>query len=473
MRLCFNPDLVLRPDVNRAVVFVRDEIESGLNGFVQFLHPRHAVLLAMFNGDRTVEDGLRDWAYVGGLPGPEAAREELAGVVKSWGNLPLLLPREIVAGREIPSYDPASFVVPAERVDLDTRRCKRPIDFLHVVTFGCVVDCVYCFSRPAGATRELLSLGRLAELLEEASQLGIKTVVLSGGDPLCHPRAADLIELYVAHGITPKVSTKVPLSDRGARRLRHAGLESIQVSIDAMDESFHDSLVSRPGHHRKLLASLDHIRDAGLRLRTNTVVTSRNYPDALRLIPYLAERYENLAKIELSPYGRSLYRHQEGLFLSREQQIDLREHVATYQARYPQIRIHASEGGGTNADRRPHDRKLEDYRNRAVCSGGRWGFTLLPDGQVTMCEELYYHPAFLVGDLCRQSIMEMWNSRELHSLLCPEQSHARGPCSTCPIFAECHYGKGRCYKRALQGYGIDHPDWPDPTCPYAPEPRRF
>ncbi len=427
MRLCFNPDLVLRPDVDRAVVFVRDEIESGLNAFVQFLHPRHAVLLAMFNGDRAVEDGLRDWAYVGGLPGPEAAREELAGLVRSWGHLPLLLPREFLGGRAIPRYDPASFVVPANRVDLDTRRCKQPIDFLHVVTFRCVVDCVYCYSRPAGATRELLPLERLAELLEEAGQLGIKT---------------------------------------------EAGLESIQVSIDAMDESFHDSLVSRPGHHRKLLASLDHIRDAGLRLRTNTVVTSRNYPDALRLIPYLAERYENLVKIELSPYGRSLYRHDDGLFLSSEQQIDLREHVARYQARYPQIRIHASEGGGTT-DRRPHDRKLEDHRNRAVCSGGRWGFTLLPDGQVTICEELYYHPAFLVGHLRRQSIMEMWTSRELHSLLCPEQSQALGPCSTCPIFAECHYGRGRCYKRALQGYGIDHPDWPDPKCPYAPEPRRF
>jgi radical SAM protein with 4Fe4S-binding SPASM domain len=473
MRLCFNPDLVLRSDVTRAVVFVRDEIESGLNAFVRFLHPRHAILLAMFDGRRKTEDVLRDWAYVSGLPGREAARQELAALVRSWGDMPCLLPREILAGREIPTYDPASFVVPADRVDLHPGRCNQPIDFLHVVTFDCVVDCAYCYSRPAGVTRELLPFERLAELLGEASRLGVKTVVLSGGDPLCHPRRWDLIELYVSNGITPKVSTKVPLTDRGARRLRDAGLESIQVSVDAMDESFHDSLMSRPGHHRKLLASLDHIRGAGLKLRTNTVVTSRNYPDVLRLIPYLAERYENLVKIEVSPYGRSLYRHEDGLFLSEAQQAELREQVAVCQARYPCIRIHASEAGGRSGDRRSHDEKLADYRNRAVCSAGRWGFVLLPDGQVTVCEELYYHPAFLVGDLRRQSIMEMWDSPELGKLRRPEQSQSLGPCTTCPIFAECHGEKGRCYKRALQGYGIDHPDWPDPTCPYAPPPRRF
>ena len=35
-------------------------------------------------------------------------------------------------------------------------------------------------------------------------------------------------------------------------------------------------------------------------------------------------------------------------------------------------------------------------------------FVILPDGRVTVCEERYDHPAFLIGDLRRESVEEMW-----------------------------------------------------------------
>ena len=35
---------------------------------------------------------------------------------------------------------------------------------------------------------------------------------------------------------------------------------------------------------------------------------------------------------------------------------------------------------------------------------------VLPDGKVSACEQLYWHPQFIIGDLKQQYIEEIWNS---------------------------------------------------------------
>jgi len=119
------------------------------------------------------------------------------------------------------------------------------------------------------------------------------------------------------------------------------------------------------------------------------------------------------------------------------------------------------------------EEKTEWFKKRAACSAGKWAFVLLPDGKVNPCEELYYHPAFIVGDLRHQSIMEMWNSKEWNDLLHPQQNQFSkdSPCSDCEEFVECHTGDGRCWKRALAAYG--EPDFPDPYCPRAATGKRI
>ena len=474
-RLLFNPDLVLHPDGRRAIVYVRDEVESGISAFVSPVHPRLAVLLALFDGQRTLRDVVSDWAYVGGSGSPDRAGEEFSEFASTWGATPLLVTAESVPPERRKVYDPAAFIVPGQEVDLSAIRCSAPISLVHVTTYRCAVDCAYCYSRPPNAPSDHLSLDRLDVILDEVRDLGVDRASLSGGDVFCHPRGMELIELYAEHGIIPQIATKVPLDDLRARGLRDLGVESIQVSLDSPHAAEHDGLVGRPGHLEALLPGLDAIAKAGLGLRTNTVLTPRNYPGALELIPLLAERYDNLRSMQMTPYGRSLYRHRDDLFLTPDQAADLTDRIKTYQQSYPQVRVHASGmPDPTFYERSPED-KSEKHRERALCSGNRWGFVLLPNGEVTVCEELYHHPRFILGDLRRQTVAEVWNSPEALALAfpAPDSAPAGSACARCPEFVECHHVKGRCYKRALQAYGLDHPDWPDPMCPYAPEGRRF
>ena len=95
---------------------------------------------------------------------------------------------------------------------------------------------------------------------------------------------------------------------------------------------------------------------------------------------------------------------------------------------------------------------------------------MLPDGKVTLCEQLYWHPFFILGDLNRQSIMEMWNSEKALSLwnFSQEEVHNASPCKTCDEFDGCRRGLGNCWRQAIAAYGSENYDFPSPDCPKAP-----
>ena len=58
---------------------------------------------------------------------------------------------------------------------------------------------------------------------------------------------------------------------------------------------------------------------------------------------------------------------------------------------------------------------------------------VLPDGKVTICEELYWHPKFIVGNILEQSLNDIWNSEAALNLYYLNQSKIsdESPCKTC------------------------------------------
>jgi MoaA/NifB/PqqE/SkfB family radical SAM enzyme len=95
----------------------------------------------------------------------------------------------------------------------------------------CNLACAYCneyddFSKPVALDTMRRRLDRLAEL-------GTTIITLSGGEPLLHPEADEMIARIRQHGVMAGMITNGYLltADR-IRRLNQAGLEHMQISID-------------------------------------------------------------------------------------------------------------------------------------------------------------------------------------------------------------------------------------------------
>ena len=111
------------------------------------------------------------------------------------------------------------------------------------------------------------------------------------------------------------------------------------------------------------------------------------------------------------------------------------------------------------------------FKNRNICSGNVTSLTILPDGRVTICEELYWNENFIIGDLTKSSIIDVWNSNKSKSISCLKQKDIpkNSPCSSCTDFEGCRYDRGVCWKEVVAVYGTANWLFPDPTCPFAPQ----
>jgi radical SAM protein with 4Fe4S-binding SPASM domain len=477
MKLHLSPKVKLRPDGGRAILFSVNSTETDGEEVFRFLYPQQAIILALFDGTKKIGDIKKLVSFLFNLT-DEGAAEQIEALLA----LPVnsndvigscLQETDDANAHLIRPYDPGMFVVPADEIDMRDVRCKTPIRILILPTMQCATNCIYCYADTGGMQgRKQFGLDLFKRLLRELKECAIETVDFSGGDFFCRADAFKLLEATLNEGLYPTIPTKMPLTREVADRLVSMGLKTIQISIDAFTPDLIDKLMQLNGYGRKILDSIDYLGEAGIKVRTNTVLTPLNIHDVPALVAFLAER-PFVFKINITCYGRSLYRHDDALFVGKDALQEFEENLNKIKTSYPQKIITFS---GANPDYYAGSEKEKSklYNERSLCTANRRGVVVLPDGQVTVCEELYFHPDFIIGDLNKNSLMEIWNSSKALELAYPSQeSVPDGPCKNCPDYRQCHDYLGRCYREALKAYGYEKPHWPDPRCSRAPKGRSF
>lgn len=466
-RLVLSPDWILRPDEKRALIIQvsRDIGEARKHGK---LDPQRAIVLALFDGDRTVGEVYTEASSLFESP-PEAVRDSL--LLSFFNSHPDAFQlSDGDKGHRV--YDPADFIVPAGEIDLTTNRLYRPMGMLLHIADSCVRDCIYCNTqrRPTGPT-EALSTGQILDVIDRAAELGVITISVAGGDPFVRKDIPEIMERILQRGIFSGISTKAYVSEKTARRLREVGVESMQVSIDAPTKEMADFLAGSVGFFEEAIQSIKNLRSAGIRVRTNCIMTSFNVRMGPQLIDLLASL--DVYRISLSPYARSLHNGALGdsLFVNYRDGKWLEEEVLKSIERYPHIQIKSFAYPVDYRSLRPKDRE-RSFPERSSCSAGKSGFVVLEDGTMILCEECPIIDELIVGNVKEDSLVDLWNSPRISEITHPPREKYKGTaCYDCPDFDECHDGRGRCWRESLKAYGKLYA--PSPMCPRAPKGKRI
>lgn len=106
-----------------------------------------------------------------------------------------------------------------------------------------------------------------------------------------------------------------------------------------------------------------------------------------------------------------------------------------------------------------------------LCTANTSNIVVLPDGAVTICEQLYWNKNFLIGDINNNTLKEIWTSEKANNIWKREQKsiNQNSYCSKCTIFDTCFNASNRCYANIMKAYGENNFDYPDPRCCHAPE----
>jgi len=159
------------------------------------------------------------------------------------------------------------------------------------VTNSCNATCDFCnFASGKIGRKDLrwIDAGQFGAALEILHGRGIRYVSFMGGEPLLHPRLADMIAMSAAKGMAPAIITNGWLLSSKLDRLAESGLKTVYVSIDAPWIAKHET-------NRGLKGLGDRIRSATSRMQglgmtpLAQVTISKLIDDYQALVPLLRE----------------------------------------------------------------------------------------------------------------------------------------------------------------------------------------
>jgi cyclic pyranopterin phosphate synthase len=176
---------------------------------------------------------------------------------------------------------------------------------------ACNLGCVYCTETDDLAIENkqqkatALSTQQLSEIINQLHKaLGLEVIRLTGGEPLLSPHLIPIIKEIKRLGISKiKLTTNGFLLERLAKTLREAGMQSINVSLDAVDEDVF-FLMTRRNNVKRVLNGIEAGLDAGLDVKLNAVLMKGiNDQQILPLLHYAFERKITIRFLEVMSMG--------------------------------------------------------------------------------------------------------------------------------------------------------------------------
>lgn len=465
LKLCMAEGWRMRNDRQRVVLYKYSTEEAEW----RIIPPHVGVMLSLFDGERTVQDVAQSVESLFGMT-PKDARAYLTQLLAAFhAKEPVLVDSSSVTDGDWCVYDPAEMII-AENAFQPNKRLEAPLSLLLMPFNTCDVSCRYCYAERK-PLQNILPIERWREILTEAADAGVSMVTFSGGDPMRYPKIMPLLDILVERDFLFLMSTKSLITDKMARELAELGLGKrlFQISIDAWTPEMADHMVQRPGYRERALESIKNLLRHSIKVRTNTVCTPENYREAPTLLRKLHEL--GVTKSTVTTYGRSLFRHDDALFVSAGQMDWLRDEINQLKSELPDADV-SFNGSIIDHNATPLAEKEQAWLGRANCSGGMTSMTICADGRVILCEQMPHDDIYTAGNLAEQDFLEVWNSPRMLEIAYPSRNLFKDSvCYDCTTFDECHKDKGYCFRDALNSYGSIYQ--PPPNCPKAPSSPRL
>ncbi|QQK78792.1 GTP 3',8-cyclase MoaA [Salicibibacter cibi] len=193
---------------------------------------------------------------------------------------------------------------------------SRPLQDLRIsIMDRCNFRCTYCMPKEIFGDdhvflpeEALLSFDEITRAAEQFAALGVKKIRLTGGEPLLRKDVPELIaSLRTIEGIEDiALTTNAVMLPKQAKPLYEAGLERVNVSLDALDTEVFQEMSGRKTSPNAVLRGIDAAIEAGLGVKVNMVVRKGvNDEEVIPMARYCKEKGLTLRFIEFMDVGQT------------------------------------------------------------------------------------------------------------------------------------------------------------------------
>ncbi|MFZ4597649.1 MAG: radical SAM protein [Terrimicrobiaceae bacterium] len=370
------------------------------------------------------------------------------------------------------SPQPADALRYGEGADAPAQASLRKPVVVWNITRRCNLKCVHCYSD--STSRHYpgeLTLEQSIRVIDDLAHYQVPALLLSGGEPMIHPRFFDLASYAVSRGIRVTVSTNGTRIDSSAAvRLKDLGITYVGISLDGIGP-VHDKFRGRTGAFQKAVEAFRHCRGAGQKVGLRLTLTRQTVGQLAEILSFIEkEEIPRVCFYHLVSSGRGA---DLGLLPAAESRAALRM-IGDAVVRWNRDGIHRevltvdqpADGPfyWMLARRRNPERADEIWKLLEWNGGGRHASGL---GISNIDSQGNVHPdqfwqTYTLGNVKRKAFSEIWDNGRNDPLLSGLRDRLprlEGRCASCRFQEVCG---GGFRVRAFQKYG--NPWAEDPGC---------
>ncbi len=308
----------------------------------------------------------------------------------------------------------ASILSLKKAYESDFTTAPRPFSLYFETTYVCTCKCVFCDRWKEGPVRKQQELGykEIVALVDQAHDLGVRLISLSGGEPLVKAGILEAMRYARSKGMITVVPTNGTLiTEQNVDDVLDA-FDYISVSLDSLDRDRHDQIRGVAGTFDRAMRSISLLKARARHTKINvqSVMTSRNIDDILEINKVMSGRgidtnfqpvhngFQNGFTVTEGPYTDFDRAH-----LSAAKHRLLREYV--YPSRIEKMLLKEYYARAFDYLMDP-----QSIMDRVRCFSGSVSFMVDPYGEVFPCDPLRTS----MGNIREQPLSQIWSSARMN-----------------------------------------------------------
>ncbi|MFZ3077923.1 MAG: radical SAM protein [Candidatus Aenigmatarchaeota archaeon] len=207
----------------------------------------------------------------------------MAGILNSMEHLKFVTKKPKVLRRIVDGYF---------RTIVLRQRRLRTIDW--GITYRCNFRCEMCSAyhlmrNKKNQGKKELTVEQIKSVWEQAKKLGVIHVNLTGGEPMLRgmDELCQIIRNFEPDKFLISMVTNGSLvKEDDIRRLKEAGLDTLQLSLESMDPETHDRIRNHKGSYEKLMDCMKWAKKYGLNICLSAVLTKDNFGEMEKIMDF-------------------------------------------------------------------------------------------------------------------------------------------------------------------------------------------
>ncbi|KQC12615.1 MAG: hypothetical protein APR63_10545 [Desulfuromonas sp. SDB] len=195
---------------------------------------------------------------------------------------------------------------------------------------SCNLNCRHCWIDPHfgedGVT--YLPWKKMKPLFEEAKNLGLVSVKLTGGEPLLHPEFTEILYALKEMKLGITVETNGTLVGESEAKAIAETVSFVSVSLDGTTVEFHEDLRQVDGCFKNTLKGIENLQKYNKSFQIIFSLYRKNMDNLFEMVAFAEKQGANSLKVNpVNETDRSREMKNEGELLSVKEILDIHDHL--------------------------------------------------------------------------------------------------------------------------------------------------